>query len=182
MGNRDRPSKTVGNLNRIKARLKFHNSNPTGPGQRWTRTDSDWSVPGWKDLQNIPKVRADKNGDHENGWNDVESGELGGINKMNTILIGSGISGRQVLSQLPWYSNLEFPSHATSSKFTRNHTQEASSATASSDYMSAELKKASFRLKIINFSHFSSNHDNLLAIDNLFDLNSKLDSSLSYNF
>ena len=45
--------------------------------------------------------RVDKNGDHETGWNDVESVELGGINKMNTILIGSGISGRQVLSQLP---------------------------------------------------------------------------------
>ena len=137
-------------------------------------------------MKNIPKVRANKNGDHETGWkfhwNDVESGELGGINKMNTILIGSRISGRQVLSQLPWYSNLEFPSHATSSKFTPNHTQEASLATASSDYMNEELKKASFKLNIINFSHFSSNHDNLLAIDNLFDLNSKLDSSLSYNF
>ena len=46
------------------------------------------------------KYGAD-NDDHETGRNDVGSDELGGINKMNTILIGSGISGRQVLSQLP---------------------------------------------------------------------------------
>lgn len=85
---------------------------------------------------------AKKNGtDHEPGRNDVWSDELGGINKMNTILIGSGISGRQVLSQLPWYSNLEFPIQATSSKFTQNHTQEASLATSSSDYMSFNWKK-----------------------------------------
>ena len=47
------------------------------------------------------KNGTDQNGDHEPGRNDVDSDELGGINKMNTILIGSGISGRQVLSQLP---------------------------------------------------------------------------------
>ena len=179
VGNRDRPSKTGRLKTSTGSRLLKNSTTLTRLDQdkKWTWTDSEWSVPGWKDLQNIPK-----NGDRETGWNDVGSDELGGINKMNTILIGSGISGRQVLSQLPWYSNLEFPSHATSSKFTQNHTQEASLAIASSDYMSAELKKASFRLKIKKFSHFSSNHDNLLAIDNLFDLNSKLDSSLSYNF
>ena len=47
------------------------------------------------------KNGTDRNTDHGTGWNDVGSDELGGINKMNTILIGSGISGRQVLSQLP---------------------------------------------------------------------------------
>ena len=87
------------------------------------------------------KNGTDQNGDYGTGRNDVGWDELGGIDKMNTILIGSGISGRQVLSQLPWYSNLEFPIQATSSKFTQNHTQEASLGPLPPDYSSVNWKK-----------------------------------------
>ena len=95
----------------------------------------------WTEKYEVKKNGTDQNGDNGTGWNDVGSDELGGINKMNTILIGSGISGRQVLSQLPWYSNLEFPIQATSSKFTQNHTQEASLGHSPPDYSSENWKK-----------------------------------------